>query len=546
MIALIGKRKAKMVRCWISLFSFFCSLVCFSSFSLAFQNYLIIDNASQFYDFDPGAIIQKALGNSRPIYPDLEANRLEEFISEAKSKIDIEIYELRSERIQELIFSALERGVQVRILAEPDPVGNGCDAFSRFNMTNNEHCEESYNFTKKFKDLAKKQKKYKKSIKSDIVYFNKNLCWDDKKGKQSFCYQHGKMVLRDDKFLLLSTGNFNSSSLCESVYYTDNTCNRDFTVVIENEAAVKALTTIFDLDFKVATECDVPPKNPRANNVIRKYTEGRCYGSEKQVDALAHREKIANALKKHDVTELLTVNPISANKITSMLNRAKRSIRIHAQYLKDPDWHAAIVSALARNVQVQLTLASFCHFNQRGGVGFIEKKTLVGPNGYISKWLDPLFSRKGRNISLRIFNQSIPEQETGKLGYQHAKAFVVDDSVGWIGSVNGSFTSTHINREFGIFLHDPQAVSHLAELMDFDHSNGITLEQHIPNLDWEPTKGNVPVGTCKLYEKNKKQGEGKRKPANKWIDDMEDAWEESSREHFADELYVPRKRRRLG
>ncbi|MFK7827462.1 MAG: phosphatidylserine/phosphatidylglycerophosphate/cardiolipin synthase family protein [Oligoflexales bacterium] len=472
-----------MVRCWIFLISLFCSVISFSSFSYSFQDYLIIDNANQFFEFDPGALVERALGKSRPVYPDFEANRLQEFITQAQSSLDIEIYELRSESVKESIFLALKKGVQVRILAEPDPVGNGCDAFSRFNITNNEHCEESYQFTKEFEKLAKIQKKNNKSIRSEIVYFNKNLCWDPKKSKQSFCYQHGKIVLRDEKLLLLSTGNFNSSSLCETIYHKENTCNRDFTVVIENESAVNALTEIFNLDFKVATHCDVPPKNPRSNNVIRKYTEGRCYGKEKQVDAVAHRQRVANALKTHKVNDLLTVSPISANKIIGMLKGARKSIKIHAQYLKDPDWHSAIMSALSRNVQVQLTLASFCHFNQRGGVGFIEKKTLFGPNGYISKWLDPLFHGSKGLLSLRIFNQSIPEQESGKLGYQHAKAFVVDDKVGWIGSVNGSFTSTNINREFGIFLHDPQAVSHLAEVMDFDHGNGISLQQHIPNID---------------------------------------------------------------
>lgn len=534
-----------MVRCGFFLFCYLCSFFISFQSSMALQNYLIIDNSSQFLEFDPGQLVQKALGNSGHIHPDFEAVQLEKFILEARSKVDIEIYEMRSDRVKDAVITALKKGVQVRILAEPDPVGNGCDAFSRYHTTNNEHCEESYHFTTEFKKQAKNQRKYNQELKSEIMYFNKNLCWDPKKGRKSFCYQHGKMVVRDERFVLLSTGNFNNSSLCESQYYKDNSCNRDFTVVIENRRVSKAVTEVFDLDFKVGTECDVPPKNPRANNVIRKFTEGRCFQKEKEVDAQSHRSKISKALQANNVDELLTVSPVSADKITKMLKSARRSIRMHAQYLKEPDWHKAIMDALAKNVKVQLTLASFCHFNQRGGVGFIEKNTLVGPNGYFTKWLNPLFASPKGALNLRIFNQSVPEQEPGKLGYQHAKAFVVDDKVGWIGSVNGSFTSTNINREFGIFLHDIEAVHHLAEVMDYDHRNGITLQQHIPNIDWEPANWNAPIGTCKVYEKQKKQETQKRKPANRWIEDsLEDESLFSDGEPQV--KFEPRKRRRLG
>ena len=541
-----------MVRYWFSLLILFCSIMFSISIPCySLQNYLIIDNANQFLEFDPGDLIQKALGNKQVMRSDFEVSQLEDFILEANSSLDIEIYELRSDRIKQAVFLALKKGVQVRILAEPDPVGNGCDAFSRFSLTSNQHCEESYRFTEEFNRLAKNQKKSKASLKSGIMYFNKNLCWDPKKGKQSFCYQHGKMIVRDQRYLLLSTGNFNNSSLCESKYFNDNSCNRDFTVIIENVNAAKALTSIFNLDFKVATECDVPPKNPRVNNVIRKYTEGRCFGNEKEVDALAHRLKISKALESQNVTDLLTVSPVSADKITAMLRKAKKSIRIHAQYLKDPDWHAEIKNALSRNVDVQLTLASFCHFNQRGGVGFIEKKTLIGPNGYLTKWLNPLLKQPSGSLRLRIFNQSIPEAEAGKLGYQHAKAFVVDDKVAWIGSVNGSFTSTHINREFGIFLHDPLAISHLAEVMDYDYGKGISLQQHIPNMEWN-AKSFTPIGTCKVYEKKQKQNiESNGKPANKWIEDSDessshsDAMQDTAMEDVWEEAYKPRKRRRI-
>ena len=81
-----------MVRYWFALLYVFCSSLIAPSTGYSLQNYLIIDNASQFLEFDPGSLIQKALGSPRPVHQDLEVNQLEKFILKARSSIDIEIY----------------------------------------------------------------------------------------------------------------------------------------------------------------------------------------------------------------------------------------------------------------------------------------------------------------------------------------------------------------------------------------------------------------------------------------------------------------------
>ena len=421
------------------------------------------------------------------------------FIQEAKKKLDIEIYEMRDESVKEAVFAAMQRGVVVRIVAEPDPVGNGCDAFSQFNPTNNAECQQSAPFMKKFAEFSKKH-----AAGSKIGFFNKNLCWDGGLDRPKYCYQHGKMLLRDDNFVALSTGNLNPSNLCTDSYRLDNVCNRDYTLVMKDPKMVKGLREIFELDLQESVPCDMPPQKPRLGGVLRKATEGHCDIEGKEVDALAHREKIATILAKYELNHV-TVNPVEDNRLEKFIRSAKKSLKIQAQYLRQPEWQEAIVDALSRGVAVQTTLASFCHFNQKNGIGFIEQNSLSGPNGYLTKWLNPLF--QGKNpMQLRIFNKSLPSFEKAKMAYQHAKMFVVDDDVAWIGSTNGSSTSTNVNREFGVFIKDPKMVHHISLLMDKDFNAGVSLAQHVPY----PTaiandRRFYPFGSCKVFVRNKSE-----------------------------------------
>ncbi len=460
----------------------------------------IIDNSHQSKVFSVNQALKvPALAAGEPVVSPMGYD-IVAFISEAKSKLDIEIYEARDIRVQNAIFAALKRGVRVRIVAEPDPVGNGCDAFSRYDSHKNHDCEQSAQFTQNFEKLAKQQGERGTGA-SRILYFNKKLCWNPIEGKESFCFQHGKMLLRDDDFVSLSTGNLNPSSICSDDFRNSNTCNRDYTVVVKDEKVVKALRAIFELDFAEASGCDLPPKKPRVNNVVRQLTEGRCHVDEKEVDALAHQEKITNILKQTDLSNTITVSPVSRNSLESFLRSARKSIKIQAQYLRQPEWQEVLKDALERGVTVQTTLASFCHFNQKKGVGLIEEKTLIGENGYLTKWLNPLITGPNK-MNLRVFNKSLPTYEKAKLAYQHAKIFLVDGKRAWIGSTNGSSMSTDMNREFGIFIDDPKAVAYVSSLLDKDFKAGISLEQHIPYM--EPIEGDhryYPVGSCKVYRR---------------------------------------------
>lgn len=423
---------------------------------------------------------------------------LHQFIRESQKSLLISIYEVKEPSIQREIIEALKRGVNVKMIVEPNPVGNGCDAFSRYNQTDNINCEKSAQFTTLFYQTVEKlQKKFPPLRGSLIRYFNKNLCWDDSTETNQQCFQHGKMIVRDEQDILISTGNFNDSSLCVGERFEGNSCNRDYTLITHSISYASTLKEIVSMDIDAGAPCDLPPKTPRKNKEIRYYTEGQCHAEEKEVDAQIYKKKLSSILQKNSLQSSITVSPISHQTLIDLLNSAQRSIQIETQYLKEPEWHSAIMRALKRGVRVELTLASLCHFSKDSkGVGWIKKGDFAGENGYFKKWLEPLRTEPLSEVS--IFNRGAPDMDNSYTGYLHTKAMVIDNTVAWIGSINGSFTSTHMNREYGLIVHEKELVKGLSTILHSNHQAGLTLEEHIPAIitGQNPTK--VHAGQCKV------------------------------------------------
>ena len=68
-----------------------------------------------------------------------------------------------------------------------------------------------------------------------------------------------------------------------------------------------------------------------------------------------------------------------------------------------------------------------------------------------------------------MFNKNILVD--GVKGYLHAKAIVIDEKYGWIGSVNGSTQAATLNREFGMFFTDPEDVKALSAKLESDFND---------------------------------------------------------------------------
>ncbi len=331
-----------------------------------------------------------------------EAPVLVDLLKQANETIDIEIYEMGDLEVRAALRDALMRKVRIRVVKEPKPIGAKCDEMSPPNERDNADC-------------ADKKLLVDQILKGGGTYvpFNKEQLCAEGTAKQ--CFEHGKLVIIDEKIALVSSGNFNSSNLCtESA--DPSKCNRDYSYVIRRRRFVRALLRVFEMDI------------------------------------LSTRYDLIETLRPGPAKRI-TVSPLSLQPLIDFIKSAKKSIRIENQYLKDADLNQAIIDQAKAGVHVEVSLASLCAFSKPKANDRKKAQELFGA-----------FDEAG--IQVRMFTNSIKVE--GRPGYMHAKAIVVDDRRAWMGSVNGSTNALSRNREFGFFFKDRKSVKKLVQTMDED------------------------------------------------------------------------------
>ncbi len=324
-----------------------------------------------------------------------------EMINGAKKSIDIEIYSMKNSKILNALKSAIKRGVKVRIVQEPRPVSDQCLVFNQITAGDDAKCVEQKSFVA---FVRKNNGKY--------VPFDKGLCGIP----DSNCFQHGKVIIVDKNLVLMSTGNFNSSSFCDDAE-SPTVCNRDYSIVSRDPDVVKTIQKVFDAD-------------------------------------VAGRSIDVAAVLRTPEARRVTISPMSLDPIVAFIDSARKTIQLQNQYLKNPDYNAALVRAAKRGVKVFVMVASACAFGR------------PKPR-QIEQWNQIYGEFDAAGIHTKTFNASIPIG--GRPGYLHSKAILVDSERAWVGSVNGSTTSLTLNREYGLFSTEAQVVRELGTILYSDY-----------------------------------------------------------------------------
>ena len=341
-------------------------------------------------------------------------NALLNLLNHSKKSIDIEIYEMKDPSVHAAIRSALDRGLQVRIVQEPLTAAPSCRIFEVPSASDTAECTESKALVK---DVRAKGGTY--------VPFNlATLCGTP----GTKCFEHGKMVISDKQFVFLSTGNFNSSNLCNKVGNPEK-CNRDYSVLSWDAGTVSTLQQIFELDIV-----------------------GKTYD--------------LSSILQNPAARKITVSPYSLAPLVQFIRSAKTMVQIENQYLKDQRLNDALIEVAKRGVKVYVMVASVCSFGK-------PKPT------DIAQWTNTFTAFDQAGIQSRAFTKSI--KVGGIFGYLHAKALLIDSKVAWVGSVNGSVMSTSNNREFGIFLEDETEALKLGAFLksDFLEPGAETWQQSV-------------------------------------------------------------------
>ncbi len=347
-------------------------------------------------------------------------------IESARNSIDMEIYEIENTNVQKAILNAMTRGVRVRIIQESESVGSNCPVFDQVYAHDPATCRVQKEF---IQNVRAKGGRY-------VPFAYTQFCGT---GKYR-CLEHGKMIIVDHERVLVSTGNFNPTNLCDPsgspMGQPLSRCNRDYTVISTDPNVVSSLLAVFDSDFKS---------------------------------------------KPYDLTQILnsptakkvTVSPYSLDPLVQFILSAKKTILLQNQYMKNPELNQALIKAAKKGVKVFVMVNSICTFS---------RPDPVRDQVAIDLWKNTFKSFDAAGIKSRNFTKKIPI--SGYSGYLHSKAIVVDGDRAWVGSVNGSTMATSQNREFGIFLEDEEQVQKLANYIanDFNDSNTESWQESLDCL----------------------------------------------------------------
>lgn len=256
----------------------------------------------------PGA---QAAGTEKFFENSSSNDALLNLLNNSKKSLDIEIYEMKDQRVHAAIRAALGRGVKVRIIQESLTAAPTCKVFEPKHVDDSEDCL-----------LRKKLVKDVRAKGGIYLPFSFALC--GKAPLEAACFQHGKMVIADGRYAFVSSGNFNPSNLCDKA--KTQTCNRDYSVLTWDAGAVRTLQEIFNLDLR-----------------------GQPY----DLEAILARPEAAK----------LTVSPLALPNLVEFIRSAKKMIQIENQYLNDARLNEALIEAAQRGVKVYVMVTSLCAFH---------------------------------------------------------------------------------------------------------------------------------------------------------------------------------------
>jgi phosphatidylserine/phosphatidylglycerophosphate/cardiolipin synthase-like enzyme len=346
------------------------------------------------------------------LYLNSEGSPLFQLLQSASTSIDIEIYTMSDKQLRASLRAALAKKVKIRIVKDPNPLGEACDLFFGTDSTVDTASEQSADC----QDQRKLVTQIKAVPGNAFIAFDKSKQCPNGGGKDGqSCFEHGKIVVADQKTALVSTGNFDNTNFCIAAEHPA-TCNRDWTVINTDNTVVSALETIFTHDLQDST----------------------------------------SSIESLIPSNVMTASPFSEAPLVAFIETAHDTIDIETQYLKDPAINNALIAAAKNGKKVSVTVASIAAFGTPSAFDAGEARTTYSQ-----------FDEAG--ISSMMFDQA--DLINGVPGYMHAKAIVLDGNRAWVGSENGSTTSMSQNREYGVFFDDAGMVQKLLTVIRQDHDN---------------------------------------------------------------------------
>ncbi|HTR18685.1 MAG TPA: phospholipase D-like domain-containing protein [Candidatus Paceibacterota bacterium] len=151
-----------------------------------------------------------------------------------------------------------------------------------------------------------------------------------------------------------------------------------------------------------------------------------------------------NAISAHSGDDLVW-SPHSREQLLALINDARTSLQIYNEEMADAGVVAALESAAARGVDVEIVMT------------------------YSSNWKPAFQALSDAGAHIRTYKATAPL-------YIHAKVVIADGAQAFVGSENFSSTSLDQNRELGLILSDPDVVASLQRTFEQDRQSAAPFQ----------------------------------------------------------------------
>ncbi len=395
--------------------------------------------------------------------PDNNHALLSNTIRSARSRLDINIYQLESQTIAKTLIGRIQKGIQVRLLIEAQPFGS--------------MSAEGIQILEQIRDEMSLA-----ANKGNHLYL---MYRKFPGGDRRFVYNHAKYIVVDGKKVWISSENFTNKGHALPGYVG----NRGWDTVLSDLTFATQMTKLFEQDADPALDdvLEVGPGDAIPGSQSDSGGPTPDEGPMASNGKLRTLPPIAEAEGQIESVTLVT-SPLANQPLIDLIRSAKSHLSVEHMSLPSV-WYAGpnpymsplvaeLIAAAERGVHVRVLLNDNDAFGRADqgsdksddGPGRLRNQansrayTLAKPANEITvELLNSLRQQRQIPLFARIINV-----ERAQISYIHNKGILVDSDLTLVSSINGSRNSVHFNREVAVLLKSRDANAYYGGAFDFD------------------------------------------------------------------------------
>ena len=355
-------------------------------------------------------------------------------IQSATDSIDLSLYYLNHPYLVDELVTAIERGVNVRVLLEGAPVAGFTDAYTYRAQT-------------------------LKEAGADV-----RLMMKTQDAPTRYPYLHAKYAIIDNEKVIIMSENWGLTGIP-----INDDGNRGWGVVVESSQFSSDLTMIFENDFTLDYG-DVVIFDDSAEYSDDKTETGNC----------CHN---IEALKINEPTNVRLVvtpdNSLSDSAIIGLLRNAEKEIIIQQHQFTttwddtDSPYWTELLDAIDRGVKVSVMFDG-------------TEQYMAEQNQYAYLLLDEK-RKNGADIDLLIYRS--PKDEFIRI---HNKGIIVDEKYTLVSSINWGAGGGSLNREIGVIIESQEIATFYKDIFWGDWEGREDLVEEAPTNDEKEEDGKLP------------------------------------------------------